>query len=104
MSKEYTSGKWEVQKGAGGLTYIVADGAVLATVDSLEDGIDNDAKRKEAEANARLIASAPDMIAELVILRAFLITQGNQNVSRLNDLIDRARVGNAELEPVKEEA
>lgn len=41
------------------------DGRRVARAYPLHDGIDNDAREVEAEANARLIAAAPDLLATL---------------------------------------
>jgi len=56
-----TKGPWEADKEVGGVTYIKGNGQSLATMNCLLDGRNNAQKIIEEEANANLIASAPEM-------------------------------------------
>lgn len=56
---------WQVFK-RHGIHYILdATNKELATVNGLEDGVNNEALAKVEEANARLFAAAPEMLAGL---------------------------------------
>ena len=57
---KHTQGNWEVDKQSGGVTYIRANKDYLATIHTAYDGKNNTQKEMESEANANLIASAPE--------------------------------------------
>lgn len=71
----HTPGEWELVKDTQASWIIKANGRIIATVWSLEDGKDNIARAQEAQANARLIATAPKMLKVL-----------GQAISRLAEL------------------
>lgn len=65
MSK-HTPGPLHASCEVGNTVYIrAADGRNLATVNSLEDGIDNAARLQESAANADLFAAAPELATAL---------------------------------------
>lgn len=59
---KFTPGEWAPVSDGNGNHYIASDGGdgeILATVDRLEDGVDNARKEREMLANWRLFAAAP---------------------------------------------
>lgn len=66
---KHTPGPWTATSGPGGLLYTTdQDGRDLASITTLDDGINNDTRRMEARANAKLIASAPELLGALSVL------------------------------------
>lgn len=61
----HTPGPWIVYTTATGIVRVHGPLYTLATAESLEDGINNAARHKEREANARLIAAAPTLLEAL---------------------------------------
>ena len=61
----HTKGKWEVTNQNGTIYITPEDGEALAIVRQNLDGKNNPERIKEAEANATLIASAPEMLQML---------------------------------------
>lgn len=61
---KHTKGKWEFSK-EHQILRIKSSGKYIATAHGLHDGIDNEARIIEAEANANLIAAAPDLLEQL---------------------------------------
>lgn len=61
----HTKGEWVYKKGPTGIRRIYGasgEKKIIATVKGLEDGIDNVARRVEANANAQLMAASPDLL------------------------------------------
>ncbi len=62
----FTPGDWHFEK-SNGLRYVRSSHPkIVATVESMLNGIDNEAKEIEADANARLIAAAPALYDALM--------------------------------------
>lgn len=82
---------------------IMAAGRFIATIHPLDDGIDNVACRKEAAANATLIAAAPDLLAALEDIKNIVANpQEFKNTGReLQAILDKARPA---IKKAKEEA
>lgn len=62
---KHTPGKWEVYQQTDVVyvvTRIAEERHFIATVESQLDGINNDEKLKEQQANAYLLASAPELL------------------------------------------
>jgi len=61
---KHTPGPWEYRRIGSGIRYVGTyhHAKILATVEGLADGVDNDARDREANANARLIAAAPRLL------------------------------------------
>ncbi len=62
----YTVGEWVYEKTSTGIRKVYGasgEKKVIADISGLEDGIDNAARRIEANANAQLISAAPDLLA-----------------------------------------
>ncbi len=68
FSMNHTKGKWEVTNQNGTIYITPEDGEALAIVRQNLDGKNNPERIKEAEANATLIASAPEMLDMLIDL------------------------------------
>lgn len=67
MEFKGTKGEWkEVLLGVSRI--ISEEGVVVATINPLDDGIDNAAKQIEKEANTNLIAAAPELLEALQYL------------------------------------
>ncbi len=65
MEMKFTPGPWTVDV-ARDIRYIhSAAGDIILQFSPLYDGIDNAAAKNECDANARLIAAAPDLLAAL---------------------------------------
>ena len=76
----HTPGPLEYVKSGSGLRSVVdTAGRRLASVHGLCDGVDNDARNAEADANARLIASAPDLLEALKICADWLSRSTRQD-------------------------
>ena len=84
MGRKYTAGPWVVHPTGG-----AQHGFTIADVDDNWKVI---AENPSEAGNARLIASAPEMIQELVSLRKLLKIEGYQNTAKLDDLITTAGV------------
>jgi hypothetical protein len=59
MSTTHTAGPWAAETNAAGLKVKSAEGDIIATPSGFDVG------QEKAEANARLIAAAPEMLAAL---------------------------------------
>lgn len=61
---KHTKEKWVIDGQIDGnmVVYLKAGKKILATIATLEDGVNNAARNKEAKANAQLIAAAPDLL------------------------------------------
>lgn len=65
-NNNHTQGEWHL-KSVNGIKYVQdKNNRYLATVHSLEDGKNNDERREESEANARLIVKAVNNHEKLV--------------------------------------
>lgn len=65
-NNNHTQGEWHLES-ANGIKYIQdKNNRYLATVHSLEDGKNNDERREESEANARLIVKAVNNHEKLI--------------------------------------
>ena len=65
-NNNHTQGEWHL-KSVNGIKYVQdKNNRYLATVHSLEDGKNNDERREESEANARLIVKAVNNHRKLV--------------------------------------
>ena len=62
MEKKHTPGPWEVRKTASGNPFIYAGQLNVAGVAMVRAGVDS----ATAEANARLIAAAPELLEALI--------------------------------------
>lgn len=82
----FTPGPWRVSKETG-IRYIrAADNHIISTAYSMLNGVDNAAKELEADANARLIAAAPDLYAVLKAFGPYLSTEQEMlNHAAMND-------------------
>lgn len=58
-----TTGEWKLVKDTQASWIIKANGRIIATVWSLEDGKDNIARAQEAQANAHILRAAPELLA-----------------------------------------
>ena len=74
MKTQYTPGPWH----AGGLTVYGGSGARLTVADTTCCG---SMTRAEDEANAQLIAAAPDLLAALDLLTQLATSQLNQSAT-----------------------
>lgn len=82
MKTQHTKGEW-TKKGVHGIennevVYIKQGESYIATVHSLFDGKNNLEKGIEAEANAKLIASAPELLDVLIKLSSHMNLTSNQ--------------------------
>jgi len=108
MKLEHTQGPWQVLPEEEGVPYIRIRGTVLGgwykvanvhmeTHESLGEAWNEKAKR-ESRANARLIAAAPEMLAELEWLRGYVARYDmpsfpNHLVRRIDAIIAKATGG-----------
>jgi len=94
MKAKHTEGPWAYKKSSTGIREIFdKDDRELAEAHGLCDGIDNAARDREANANAHLIAAAPDLLAACEtalkdVMRGELMSQ-----FMLEDVIAKARGG-----------
>lgn len=65
MSAQHTPGPWQAHGEIGGCLYVSSNGIRIATIHHLHDGLDNEARDAEQEANARLIAAVPDLLSAM---------------------------------------
>ena len=104
MSAQFTPGPWAVSKNSSGRRVttdkgVVICNAVLRNSGSAKRGLRYGAKDVlEAEANARLIASCPELLGAMEIIRAAL-SQYSGCVSVLGDLfkVADAAIANATI-------
>lgn len=80
----HTPGPWKVAANGGGVTYIESEDGYVAEATNRCDGVDNIKRILERDANARLIAAAPDLLLALETVRQFLPTHGTLAEERIN--------------------
>ncbi len=81
---KHTKGKWIVKGNLKNeVTYIMRDDKYIATIHSLADGISNEELLVEAEANAKLIVAAPELLKALERAK-YLVEKGRFKILENN--------------------
>lgn len=88
MTSKHTPGPWERRH----LT-IMGQTSVQDAYQKVAS-VHNDKSLENAEANARLIAAAPDMLAALVLAESYADVMGVMTVQAIRDAIAKATGGN----------
>ena len=99
---KHTSGKWEVYQETDVVyvaTKIAEEMHIIATAESQLDGLNNDEKIKEQQANAHLIAAAPELLYALKKISKELRT----NMDRFKMIEAIENLTNTALAKVEEE-
>lgn len=75
--REVSSGNWRHVRESGGVAYIMAGDVYIATVNTTEDGKDNETRLREAFGNGEVMAASSALLVACKELRRQILKMGD---------------------------